>query len=90
MELGSYLLGACAAFLVGLSKTGVPGVSLPAILLVTLAFSGVDKMSVGAMLPVLLVGDMMGVRYYRQHADWSKFRPPDIPPNFARFVGVLC
>ena len=70
--LNAYLLGACSAFLVGLSKTGVPGVSLPAILLITMAFSGADKMSVGAILPVLVVGDLMGVAFYREHVQWNK------------------
>jgi hypothetical protein len=39
-ELTVYLFGFAAALLVGLSKTGVPGVAIPAILLMTEAFSG--------------------------------------------------
>lgn len=71
-ELTVYLLGFAAALLVGLSKTGVPGVAIPAILLMTEAFSGNEKLSVGALLPVLLVGDVIAVRVYRQHADWKR------------------
>ena len=67
-----YVFGALAAFLVGLSKTGVPGVSIPAILMMTEAFAGNEKLSVGAILPILLVGDMLAVKYYRQHTQWDR------------------
>ncbi|MFZ5829339.1 MAG: sulfite exporter TauE/SafE family protein [Planctomycetota bacterium] len=68
----SYVLGWISAILVGMSKTGVPGVSLPAILLMAEAFSGNEKASAAAILPILLLGDCFGVMYYRQHADWRK------------------
>jgi hypothetical protein len=67
-----YVFGILAAVLVGLSKTGVPGVSIPAILMMTEAFAGNEKLSVGAILPVLLVGDMFAVGYYRQHTQWDR------------------
>ena len=67
-----YLFGFAAALLVGLSKTGVPGVAIPAILLMTEAFSGNEKLSVGALLPLLIVGDVIAVRIYRGHADWNR------------------
>jgi len=68
----SYLLGWASAILVGLSKTGLPGVSLPAILLMTEAFSNDAKLAVGAVLPVLLVGDFFAVAWYRHHAQWKQ------------------
>ena len=71
-EFLPYLFGALAACLVGLSKTGVPGVSIPAILMMTEAFAGNEKLSVGAILPVLLVGDLFAVGYYRQHTQWDR------------------
>lgn len=67
-----YAFGAMAALLVGLSKTGVPGVSIPAILMMTEAFAGNEKLSVGAILPILLVGDVFAVAYYRQHTQWDR------------------
>ena len=70
--LSVYLFGFAAALLVGLSKTGVPGVAIPAILLMTEAFSGNEKLSVGALLPLLIVGDVIAVRIYREHADWNR------------------
>ena len=68
----AYLLALVAALLVGLSKTGVPGVALPAVLLMTQAFPGNEKLSVGAVLPLLLVGDVLAVASYRRHAQWGK------------------
>jgi len=67
-----YVFGALAALLVGLSKTGVPGVSIPAVLMMSEAFAGNEKLSVGAILPVLLVGDMFAVAYYRKHTQWDR------------------
>lgn len=71
-ELAPFTLGALAAALIGLSKTGVPGVSIPAILMMAEAFPGNEKLSVGAILPILLVGDALAVGYYRQHTQWKR------------------
>lgn len=71
-EPAVYLFGALAAILVGLSKTGVPGVAIPAVLLMTEAFAGNEKLSVGALLPVLLVADLFAVAYYREHTQWRR------------------
>jgi len=68
----AYLLGWTSAVLVGLSKTGVPGVSIPAVVLMTEAFPDNVKLSVGALLPVLLVGDLFAVAWYRHHAQWGR------------------
>ena len=71
-NLAAYALGAVAALLVGLSKTGVPGVAIPAVLLVAEALAGEESLSVGALLPILLVGDLFAVRYYRQYTQWNR------------------
>lgn len=68
----SYFLAASAAVLVGLSKTGLPGAAIPAVALMAEAFPDNAELSVGAMLPVLLVGDVFAVGYYRRHAQWGK------------------
>ncbi|HUT09156.1 MAG TPA: sulfite exporter TauE/SafE family protein [Thermoguttaceae bacterium] len=72
MDLTSYAFGWASALLVGLSKTGLPGVSLPAILLMTEAFPHDARLAIGALLPVLLVGDVFAVRWYHHHAVWSR------------------
>lgn len=56
------------AFLVAVSKTGVPG--LGTMVVVLLLFTMPAKMSVGFLLPILIAGDIFAVAYYRQHAVW--------------------
>jgi uncharacterized protein len=68
----SYVLGVCSAFLVGFSKTGLPGVSIPAILLMTEACPNDARASVAAILPVLLAGDMFAVFWFHHHANWPR------------------
>ncbi|MBN2475100.1 MAG: sulfite exporter TauE/SafE family protein [Pirellulales bacterium] len=67
-----YCWGWASALLMGFSKTGLPGVSIPAILLMTEAFGHDAKLAMGAMLPVLLVGDVFAVCWYRHHAQWDR------------------
>ncbi len=58
----------CAA-LVGISKTGIPGMG---ILVVPLLASVVPaKTSVGLLLPMLIFADIFAVTYYRRSAVWS-------------------
>ncbi len=70
MELQSsaYVLGACAALLMGFAKAGIPPSAILSVALMTEAFSENAELSVGAMLPVLLVGDVLAVAFYRRHA----------------------
>lgn len=68
----SFLFGSIAACLTGMSKTGVPGVSMPGILLMTLAFPGSEKESTGAVLPLLILGDLMAIRIYRKNIQWDR------------------
>jgi uncharacterized membrane protein YfcA len=64
------LFGLTAALLFGMSKTGVPGTSILGVLLMMLAFPGAEKLSTGAVLPLLIVADIFAVLYYRRFADW--------------------
>ncbi len=65
------VLGILAALLVGFSKTGMPGAGIPAVAMMAEAFPGNALMSVGALLPILIVGDLFAIAYYRRHADWT-------------------
>ncbi|NQY92775.1 MAG: sulfite exporter TauE/SafE family protein [Campylobacteraceae bacterium] len=58
-----------AAFFVGFSKTSVGGAGVIAVLLMALAFPG--KASVGILLPMLIVGDIIAVIYYKRNCDWK-------------------
>jgi uncharacterized membrane protein YfcA len=55
--------------LIGMSKVGVPGVSM--IVVPALAFIFGAKQSTGVLLPILMMADIFGVAYYRRHADWT-------------------
>jgi len=66
----SVWFGLASSLLMGLSKTGLPGASLPSILMMTEAFPDDARLSVGAILPVILVGDVIAVTWFRRHADW--------------------
>jgi uncharacterized protein len=72
MSVASLILASASALLVGLSKTGLPGVSILAILLMTEAYPDDARLSVGAILPVLLAGDVFAVAWFRRHADWGR------------------
>jgi len=71
-SLTAYLLGGAAALLMGLAKTGLPGVSIPAVLLMVEAFSDDAKASVGAIMPAILLGDVFAVVWFHRHADWAR------------------
>lgn len=62
------------ALLVGFSKTGIGGVTMLAIPILASVFGGKD--STGIMLPMLLVGDLFAVWYYRKSVDWRKVFQP--------------
>lgn len=58
-----------SAMLIGMSKVGVPGVSLIVIPALAMIFGG--KPSTGVLLPMLMLADIFGVTYYHRHADWK-------------------
>jgi uncharacterized membrane protein YfcA len=62
------------AFLVGFSKTGINGVMMLAIPILASAFGGKD--STGIMLPMLLVGDIFAICYYRRSVEWRNVIKP--------------
>ncbi len=56
------------AFMIGLTKTGIPGLGMLAVVSLTLVVPA--KAASGAMLLMLVVGDFIAVGYYRRHAVW--------------------
>jgi len=57
------------AMLIGMSKVGVPGVSLIVVPTLAIIFGG--KASTGILLPILIMADWFGVGYYHRHARWK-------------------
>jgi uncharacterized membrane protein YfcA len=64
-----WLVIVICGMLIGMSKVGVPGVSM--IVVPALAFIFGAKQSTGVLLPILMMADIFGVAYYRRHADWT-------------------
>ena len=60
---------AFGAAVIGLSKSGVPGLGILAVPL----FASIvpAKESTGFILPMLVAGDLIGVALFRQHAEWK-------------------
>lgn len=65
-----WILGAAAGLLVGISKTGVPGVGILVVPLLAGTFGG--RPSIGIMLPMLIMGDVFAASWYRRHVQWDK------------------
>ena len=65
-----WALLALAAFVTGLSKTGIAGLGVLAVALFANALPA--RESTGALLPLLLCGDVFGVAFYRKHASWPQ------------------
>ena len=65
----SITIGFVAAFLIGVSKTGTPGVGLFACLLMLFAFRGREMFASGAVVPLLIIGDVAAVYFYRKDCD---------------------
>lgn len=66
--IGWFLLG-LAALLIGMAKTGLPGVATLAIIMVPMVIPA--KQATGLILPMLIVGDIFAVAYWRRHASWG-------------------
>jgi uncharacterized membrane protein YfcA len=62
-----------ASVLIGITKTGIPGLGMLAI--IVLAGAVPARLSTGLVLPVLIVGDIFAVAYYRRHAVWKHLLP---------------
>lgn len=59
-----------ALVLVGAAKTSFSGLGVVAVALFALALPA--RESTGTLLPLLLVGDVLAVLFYRRHADWGR------------------
>jgi len=71
--LTNLVVGAIAAYVIGVSKTGIPGGGLVAIPLFAIIFEG--RQIPGGTLPVLIAADLFAVAWYRRHTRWDLLRP---------------
>jgi len=56
------------AFTVGLAKTGIAGLGILFVAVITLAIPA--RQATGVILPMLILGDVFGVLIYRRHTEW--------------------
>lgn len=69
LNLLQWFAVALCAVMVGVTKSGVPGLGILVVPLMAMAMPA--RLSTGVLLPMLLVGDVFAVCYYHRHAVWS-------------------
>jgi len=62
-----------AAILSGFNKTGIKGIGILAVVLMASAVPS-KRLSVGMLLPMLIVADLFAIWLYRRHASWVHLR----------------
>jgi uncharacterized membrane protein YfcA len=67
VQVYQWVLAIVAGVVIGMSKSGLNGLALLFVPLMALSFGG--KASTGILLPMLCVGDIFAVAWYRRHAE---------------------
>lgn len=83
-DTAQWVCALLAALCVGLAKAGFSGVGMPAILLMAQVLPA--RESTGAILPLLILGDVFAVRAYHRHAN-GRLVLRLIP---AALTGIVC
>lgn len=65
----SIILAFIAAFLIGVSKGGIKGISILNVTLMVLAYGA--KASTGIVVPLLIIGDILAVIYFKKYTKWK-------------------
>ncbi|WP_052400848.1 sulfite exporter TauE/SafE family protein [Oceanobacillus jeddahense] len=69
LELMDWVLIGLCALLIGFSKSGLPNLVILVVTLIMFVFPA--RESVGFLLPMLLIGDLFAVTYYRRNVEWK-------------------
>jgi uncharacterized protein len=64
-----WTLAIFSALLVGVAKAGLNSISIINVTLLAMVFG--SKISTGILLPMLIVGDILAVIYYKRHVNWQ-------------------
>jgi uncharacterized membrane protein YfcA len=74
LELGvvGFLIAALATFSIGLAKSALPAAATMPVGVMALVLP--PKVSIGAILPLLILGDLVALYAYRKTTDWSVLR----------------
>lgn len=81
--LDQWALAGLAGIGIGVSKSGLPGISLLHVVLFAQLFPGIT--STGVVLPMLIAGDVGAVWLFRRHAQWPHVWRT-LPPAFAGVI----
>ncbi len=65
----AWVMAFIAAFVLGVSKSGIKGIATIIVTLMALAFGA--KESTGLIVPLLIIGDIFAVIYYNKHTQWK-------------------
>lgn len=84
---GAYALAVFGAFCLGFSKTGFPGLAMVNVLIMAELFGA--KASVGIILPLLVLCDLIIYPLYRKYASWDQVWPLVIPALIGVVLGWL-
>ena len=79
VETYQWVLAIISAMVIGMSKAGITGLTLMFVPLMAISFGG--RASTGLLLPMLCVGDIFAVAWYRRNAEWHyllKLLPPAV------------
>jgi uncharacterized membrane protein YfcA len=87
LTLAQWILVAAASLCVGLSKMGLSGIMTIIIPVMASIFGG--KESTGILLPILLIGDIFAVAYYRQHAQWHAIKKLLLWAGIGLLIGAV-
>ncbi|MEK9614387.1 MAG: sulfite exporter TauE/SafE family protein [Flavobacteriaceae bacterium] len=69
LSLIDFSIVASCAFLLGLAKSGIKGIA--ALIVTGFALVYGAKSSTGVLMPLLLVGDVFAIIYYKRHVQWK-------------------
>lgn len=69
LEPWQWGIASLAAVIVGISKSGIGGLGMLAVVLFAQIIPA--KQATGLVLPLLCFGDVVGATYYRKHASWQ-------------------
>lgn len=86
IPLSTYAIACGGAFVLGVSKTGLPGLALINVVIMASLFG---KQSVGIVLPLLIACDLAVYPMYRKMATWRQVWPLMIPAIVGVCAGFL-
>ena len=65
----NFCIAALCTFLLGVSKSGIKGIGSLIVTGFALVYSA--KISTGVLMPLLLIGDVFAITYYKSHVQWK-------------------